>query len=220
MLCTKTLYNYVNLGPIDIKNIDIPQKLIRKTKIQKTKEHKRILERRIVERPESVETREECGQWQTDLVIGQKSGNDDVLLSLLARKSRQLFILRLPDKSAESVIDVFEKIKSDHGDYFSKVFRTIPTDNGSEFTRLAELENGTEIQIFFTHPYTSCEKRSIENHNGLIRRSIPKGKRTEDYTDEDILTIELWTNGLPRKILGYKTPEEIFDKEMDLIYAS
>ena len=84
----------------------------------------------------------------------------------------------------------------------SQVFRTITTDNGSEFSRLSELENGTETKVYFAHPYTSCEKGSIENHNGLLRRFIPKGKRIADYSDEDLLTVELWANGLPRKILG------------------
>ncbi|NLW25735.1 MAG: IS30 family transposase, partial [Clostridia bacterium] len=36
---------------------------------------------------------------------------------------------------------------------------------------------------------------------------------------EAIARVEEWINGLPRKILGYKTPEELFDEELDLIYA-
>lgn len=71
-----------------------------------------------------------------------------------------------------------------------------------------------------THPYTSCEKRAVENHNGLIRRFIPKGKRISDYSDDDILAVELWANSLPRKILGYKTPDEAFEAEMDAIYSA
>ena len=82
--------------------------------------------------------------------------------------------MRLPDKSADSVLGAFQKMQSELGDYFSKVFRTITTDNGSEFARLSELETGTSTKVYFTHPYTSCEKGSIENHNGLIRRFILK----------------------------------------------
>ena len=81
-------------------------------------------------------------------------------------------------------------------------------------------ESGTETKVYFAHPYTSCEKGSIENHNGLLRRFIPKGKRIADYSDEDLLTVELWANGLPRKILGYQTPDEAFDVEMDKIFAA
>ena len=219
-LCTKTLYNYVDLGLIGIKNIDLPNKLSRNTKTHKTRQNKRVLGRSIEERPQEVGPREEFGHWETDLVIGQKSGQDDVLLTLLERKTRQLSIIRLPDKSAASVMNAFAKIKADFGPSYSKVFRTITTDNGSEFSRLSELENGTQTKVYFTHPYTSCEKGSIENHNGLIRRFIPKGKRIKDYSNQDLLTVELWANGLPRKILGYQTPDEAFDKEMDKIFVA
>ena len=219
-LCTKSLYNYVDLGLIGIKNIDLPQKLSRNTKIHKSKQNKRILGRSIEERPQEVEAREEFGHWEADLVIGQKSGQDNVLLTLLERKTRQLSVIRLPDKSADSVMNAFEKMRAELGTSYSKVFRTITTDNGSEFSRLSELENGTETKIYFAHPYSSCEKGSIENHNGLIRRFIPKGKRIADYSDEDLLTVELWANGLPRKILGYQTPDEAFDEEMDKIFAA
>ena len=218
-LCTKTLYNYVDLGLLNIKNIDLPQKLSRKTKHHKNRENKRILGRSIEERPKEVDSREEFGHWETDLVIGQKSGQDDVLLTLIERKTRDISVIRLPDKSADSVFNAFQEIRAELGAYFSKVFRTITTDNGSEFARLAEIEQNTATKVYFTHPYTSCEKGTIENHNGLIRRFIPKGKRIADYTEEDILEVELWANGLPRKILGYKTPDEAFDEEMDKIYA-
>jgi IS30 family transposase len=53
-----------------------------------------------------------------------------------------------------------------------------------------------------------------------IRRFIPKGKRISDYSDAYILNIELWANQLPRKILGYKTPDEAFEHEMDLLFAA
>ena len=220
ILCTKTLYHYVDLGLLNIKSIDLPQKLSRNTKIHKDKENKRVLGRSIEERPEEVDTREEFGHWETDLVIGKKSENDEVLLTLLERKTRDFFIIRLPDKSADSVLEAFQKMQTELGDSFSKVFHTITTDNGSEFARLTELETGTSTKVYFTHPYTSCEKGSIENHNGLLRRFIPKGKRISDYSEDDILAVELWANSLPRRILGYKTPDEAFEEEMDKIYAA
>ena len=124
------------------------------------------------------------------------------------------------DVYKRQVLGAFQKMQSELGDYFSKVFRTITTDNGSEFARLSELETGTSTKVYFTHPYTSCEKGSIENHNGLIRRFIPKGKRISDYGEDDILAVELWANSLPRKVLGYKTPDEAFEAEMDKIFAA
>ena len=49
---------------------------------------------------------------------------------------------------------------------------------------------------------------------------FPSGKRISDYSDDDIFAVELWANSLPRKVLGYKTPDEAFEAEMDKIYAA
>ena len=73
MVCTKTLYNYVDLGLLNIKNIDLPEKLSRKTKTKKTRENKRKLGNSIEQRPDSVDTREEFGHWEIDSVIGRKA---------------------------------------------------------------------------------------------------------------------------------------------------
>jgi IS30 family transposase len=219
-VCTKTLYNYIDMGLLGVKNIDLPVKLRRSTKKHKSRENKRILGRSIEERPEHIETREEFGHWEADLVIGSKSGEDTPILTMLERKTRLLMVIRLADKSADSVAKAFADLRAEWGDNFDQVFKTITTDNGSEFARLAEIETLTQTKVYFAHPYTSCEKGSIENHNGLIRRFIPKGKRISDYSDEHLLNVELWANQLPRKILGYKTPDEAFEYEMDLLFAA
>ena len=219
-LCTKTLYNYIDYGLLQIKSIDLPVRVSRRTKKQRVRKNKRILGRSIEERPEDIDKRTEFGHWEIDLVVGKKSAEDEVLLTMIERKTRSLHILRLRDKSADSVMEAFSQIKLELGDRFDRVFRSITTDNGSEFSRLSELEIDSDCMVFYAHPYTSCEKGSIENHNGLIRRFIRKGKQISDYTDDDILYVELWANSLPRKILGYRTPDEAFDDEMDLIYAA
>ena len=72
--------------------------------------------------------------------------------------------------------------------------------------------------VYYAHPYTSCDKGSVERHNGLIRRFIPKGKRIDDFTCQQISDVETWCNSLRRKLLGYRTPDEIFEEEIDRIY--
>lgn len=73
--------------------------------------------------------------------------------------------------------------------------------------------------MYFTDPYSSFEKGTNERHNGLIRRFIPKGKRMNNYSLDDIAFIEDWMNTLPRKILLYKTPQDLFEDQLDVIYA-
>ncbi len=220
MVCTKTLYNYIDSGLLSIKNIDLLQKVTRKQPHVHTRENKRILGRSIDERDPDIQERKEFGHWECDLVIGAKTGDDECLLTMIERKTRDFLIRKLPNKESASVMAAFADLRKEYGDHFKEVFKTMTTDNGSEFSLLSQLEELSGTLVYFAHPYTSCEKGSIENHNGLIRRFIPKGKRIDDYSLEAIIGIELWANSLPRKILGYATPEECFEMELDKIYCA
>ena len=88
MVCTKTLYNYVDRGILKIKNIDLPQKLRRKPRkdTPTIRTNKKKYGRSIEERPTCVASRERFGDWELDLVIGSNSKKDHVLMTLLERK--------------------------------------------------------------------------------------------------------------------------------------
>lgn len=220
MVCTKTIYNYIDLGLLDIKNADLPLKLRRNTKPTRVKEHKKSFGKSITERPEEINCREEFGHWEIDTVIGEKTNNDSVLLTIVERQTRNAIIRQIASKTAEAVMNELSNIRSFFGEQFNQVFKTITGDNGSEFADLAKLETETSTKVYFTHPYSSFEKGTNERHNGLIRRFIPKGKRMSDYNIQDIGFIEEWMNTLPRRILGYKTPEELFEQHLDFIYTA
>ena len=112
-----------------------------------------------------------------------------------------------------------DTVYSQFEEHWDDVLGTITTDRGSEFATLSDLEGLNKTLVYFTHPYTSCEKGSVERHNGLIRKFIPKGKRIDSYSDEQLAQIEIWCNGLPRKSLGYCIPNELFEDELDRIYS-
>ena len=220
VVCTKTLYNYIDLGLLGIKNIDLPEKLRRSRRNPVIRKNKRILGRSIEERPAEVLKRKEFGHWECDLVIGSKSGGDDAILTMVERMTRELWMIRIPGKDPGNVLNAFTALRSSFSEHWNEVFKTITTDNGSEFSSLSSLEEISETLVYFAHPYTSCEKGSVERHNGLIRRFIPKGRRIDSFTDEQISEVELWCNSLPRKILGYQTPDELFEAELDRIYTT
>ena len=220
IVCTKTLYNYIDLGLLSIKNADLPLKLRRSTKHTVVKKHKKILGKSISERPTHINNRQEFGHWEVDTVVGEKTNSDSVLLTIVERLTRNAIVLMIPSKTAEAVTEAFNYLKDVYGTQFSKVFKSITGDNGSEFADLSTLENHTETKVYYTHPYSSFEKGTNERHNGLIRRFIPKGKRISDYSVDNIGFIEEWMNTLPRKILDYRTPEELFEKYLDEIYAA
>ena len=88
-VCTRTLYNYVDQGLMDSRNCDLPEKLKRNTKIHRIRINKRKLGRSIEERPQEINDRKEFGHWECDLVLGHKTRDDQVLLTLSERMSRE-----------------------------------------------------------------------------------------------------------------------------------
>lgn len=219
MVCTKTLYNYIDLGLLKVKNSNLALKLRRNTKPIKVRKNKKKLGKSITQRPDIINDRKEFGHWEIDTVIGEKTNNDCVLLTILERQTRHAIVRQITSKTVKAVMNELTNIRELFGDKFSQVFKSITTDNGSEFAELTCIEKDTDTKVYYTHPYSSFERGTNERHNGLIRRFIPKGKRITDYNLEDIAFIEEWMNTLPRKILHYKTPEEIFEKQLDNIYA-
>ena len=220
MVCVKTLYNYVDSMLLALRNIDLPLKVRRRKRRRNVKENLKHLGRSIDERPNEIASRNEFGHWEIDTVIGSKSKGDNVVLTLVERLTRKYIAIKIDGKTASAVSAAMQSLQKYYGDKFSQIFKTITSDNGSEFADLAELENNTTTKVYFAHPYSSWERGSNERHNGLLRRMVPKGKRIDKYTSDDILFTSDWCNLLPRKILEYKTPDDLFENELDKIYAA
>ena len=219
MVCTKTLYNYVDLGLLTIKNIDLSEKLKRNTKSSNARKNRKILGKSIEERPETVNSREEFGHWEIDSVLGKKKDTEPAIMTIVERQTRMSLWIKVKDHSSLAIDEALQNLINQFGNKKSKVFKSITGDNGSEFANLSKIENNG-ISAYFTHPYTSCEKGTNECHNKMLRRFSPKGKSINDYDIEDILFFSDVINGLPRKILNYHTPEELFEKQLDRIYAA
>ena len=102
-----------------------------------------------------------------------------------------------------------EVLRKEYGeDKFSKVFKTITADNGSEFEDLKSIKEWG-VQIYFAHPYSSWERAQNERHNRLFRRYVPKGVSIENYTDEQIMWVVDEMNDMLRRQLCYSTLAEI-----------
>lgn len=98
----------------------------------------------------------------------------------------------------------------------NKIFKSITFDNGTEFAAAEELERSCinkhlpRTKVYFCHPYSSWERGTNENTNGMIRRRFPKGTNFAAVTNAQITQAENWINNYPRKILGYKSSEIVF----------
>lgn len=218
MVCSKTLYNAVWEGII-LSPFDLPEALSRNTRKHKQRKNKRIYGTSIDERPAKIAAREECGHWEIDTVVGRKAGRESVVLTLVEKVTDFYIAIKIPGKTSEAVLAAMEVLREEYGEeYFHKAFKTITADNGCEFEGLSALEE-YGVKVFYAHPYSSWERPQNERHNRIFRRYIPKGISIENYSAEQILAFADDMNALPRKILGYATPEELFDIFLDQVYS-
>ena len=218
-ICTKTLYNYIDRGDVflNLTNKDLAvKKESKKREYKKVKiPHKNLKGMSIEERPAEAETREEYGYWEMDCVVGKREGKGAVLLVLSERSIREEIIIKMPSKTQESVIAALDGLERRHGKTFKEKFKTITVDNGSEFLDFEGMETSVKstcekrVKIYYAHPYSSWERGTNENSNRLIRRFIPKGMDIAKISNEEIRYIENWINNYPRKILGYKSSNDM-----------
>jgi len=222
-ICAKTIYNHIDKGEIPgVSNETLWEKRTR------GKKHKSLyrqakrgtpLGRSIEDRPAEVASREESGHWEIDLVVGGKGKGSAALFTLVERKTRMLITRKIKDKTQAAVVRVINSIERQMGkEAFKVVFKSITADNGSEFLDYRALEASVfggkaRTFIYYAHPYSSWERGSNENTNRMIRRFIPKGSDITKYTRTAIQEIENWINRYPRKILGFRTAEEMFIRE-------
>ena len=227
MVCTSTIYNYINAGDVfaNITRESLYMKGKRKKKYDKIRRIKKISKglglKRISERPDVVEKREDVGHWEMDTVKGKRGGSTQTLLVLTERKTRYEIIRKLPDSKQESVAKILDELERQTGSLFSYVFKSIAVDNGSEFLNDKLLEksvrSGKRTDVYYCHPYSSWERGSNENLNKMIRRFIPKGENLKKYTKVHIKKIQEWINHYPRRILDYESSAERFKREIGFL---
>lgn len=205
---TKTLYNYINQGLLEVKRMDLPRATRMRPRTKKRPStHKRLAGKSINERPEVIQTRSEFGHWEIDLMIGKKFINEAVLLTLVERKTRFAIARKLPFKSADLVNHEINKIVTQ---YQELDFKTITADNGVEFSKLGALKCVNDV--FYAHPYSSHERGTNEHFNGLLREFLPKGQSFNTLTDEELQVYVAAINHRPRKLLGFLSSSELLEQ--------
>jgi transposase, IS30 family len=224
-VCTKTLYTYIDKGLIaGVTNESLWEKRLRKKRRRRTlrRAHHGPARRESIEkRPAEVESRLIFGHWEIDLVVGPSGASSAALLTLVERKTRALIVRKLPDKSQPSVLRVLKRLEREIGTTaFREKFLTITADNGSEFLDVEKLQTSAfsrsqRTRLFYAHAYASWERGSNENANRMLRRFIAKGKDIASLTLKATSEIERWINHYPRRILGFLSPQELLDLEMN-----
>lgn len=149
---------------------------------------------------------------------GCKSASEPVIFTLLEKKTRYYLALKVLGKTADSIQMMMHRLYQESGEQFRRVFKTITADNGPEFAELSQTES-LGSRVYFAHPYAASERGRNERHNRILRRFIPKGKFIRLFSENEVLLISNSMNGTPKRILNYQTPEELFDQQLDEIYA-
>ncbi len=217
LCCTKTFYNWVDDNLTKVKNIDLLLKVRRKQNSPR-KQRKKILGRSIDERPKAVDDRTEFGHWEGDGIVGKDHKGH--LITLVERKLGIGIMFNVLDRMDDKIVTILDRLQVQFGEKFKEIFKSITFDNGSEFARSIEMERGGRTMIYYAHPYSSFERGTNENWNGIVRRFIPKGSSFDDLTENDILRITNYINTMPRKRLGYKSPQDLWNEEINAIMVS
>lgn len=213
-ICVTTLYTYITRRKFErLRDIDLPEKVSRKPR--KKDEEQKVAHPKLPSievRPEEIGRRTAFGHWEMDLVVSARGGSS-ALLVMTERRSRKEIITLIPNKCAESVRRAIDRIER-KTPQFRQQFRSITTDNGSEFLEYDKLiqscrSKRQRFEVYYCHSYAAWEKGSCENHNRIIRRFFPKGTNFDEVTPQQVKAVQDWMNDYPRKILGWKTPNEI-----------
>lgn len=203
--CLTTLYAWINDNIMATKNIHLLEKLKRRMSNQTYhRTHRRILGPSIEQRPQDVKSRQTFGHWEIDTVIGTKDKSKPVILTLVERATRFEILKLIDDKSAHSVTQGLTAIFKDLKSLTPHIFKSITSDNGSEFALLYE-KFGHDIDIYFAHPFSSFERGTSENQHKMLRRFIPKGTDLSTVSQYRLKQVQQFMNDYPRKILGYDT---------------
>lgn len=227
-ISVQTLYSYIKKGVfLKLTAEQLPRHGKNKQKYKKVKTKNDASRapagESIEKRPEEVKSREVFGHWEGDTVYsGKKKKTKSALFTITERKTRQEIIIKVPNRQAETIVKAMDALERKWGPVnFREIFKSITFDNGSEFAMADELEasciNKTipRTKVYYAHAYSSFERGTNENTNGMIRRKHPKGTDFDDVTKTELKATEDWINDYPRKILGYKSSNKAFKEELE-----
>ena len=159
-------------------------------------------------RPKIVDRKTRIGDWEADTIIGKS--HQGAIVSLVDRKTKFTKLIKVKDKTAASVTSaIISSLLS-----LPITHQTITFDNGKEFASHQEIAKQTGAKTYFATPYHSWERGLNEHTNGLVRQYIPKSTYFDTVDDEAINRIENDLNNRPRKVLGFKSPNEVMQKHL------
>ncbi|WP_428839094.1 IS30 family transposase [Rhodococcus rhodochrous] len=180
----------------------------------------------ISERPAEAEDRAVPGHWEGDLIIGT---GRSAIGTLVERSSRSTILVHLPRlegwgerppvKNGPSLggygaAAMNAALTTSMTTLPEQLRKTLTWDRGKELSGHARFALKTGTRVFFADPHSPWQRPTNENTNGLLRQYFPKGTDLSRWSAEDLDAVALAINNRPRKVLGWRTPAEVFAEQL------
>jgi IS30 family transposase len=180
----------------------------------------------ISQRPAEADDRAVPGHWEGDLIIGT---GRSAIGTVVERASRSTLLVHLPrlDGWGETppvkngpalggygAIAMNAALTASMTQLPEQLRKTLTWDRGKELSAHAQFALETGTKVFFADPHSPWQRPTNENTNGLLRQYFPKGTDLSRWTADDLEAVALALNNRPRKILGWRTPAEVFQEQL------
>ena len=165
----------------------------------------------IAKRPKEIRKRETFGHWGLNTVISERGQAKGCVATFIERKTRWYTAILMPDRSAKSME---ETVKLLQASLPKGELKTATTDRGKEFSCYTVLEKELGIHVYFADAYSSEQRGSNENGNGLFREFFPKKTNFNEVMTNQVNQALDLINSRQRKCLGWKTAYEVFQEEL------
>ena len=156
-------------------------------------------------RPAIVERKTRFGDWEGDTLADHT--HSAAIVTLVERRSMRVVLIAVPNRTTEVVCKAIARALANE----NLPARTLTLDNGAEFCAHRLITEAIGTNCYFARPYAAWQRGLNENHNGLVRRYIPKKASLANYTQADLDFIADRLNNRPRKKFGYLSPNEFID---------
>ncbi len=208
----ESIYRYIyhRVGQKDYWNRLLPQRKHRRGKLKRGgigSVHFIKQRKTLDQRPQAANKRRQSGHWEADLMMFSKYGQG--VLVLHERVSRIILVVRLTNKRASHIAALIKRLLRSLPAHLR---RTITFDNGTEFADHHKLHQPLQLKTFFCDPRAPWQKGGIENAIGRLRRPLPRKSNLAHISQRKLAKLADDYNNTPRKCLGYKTPNEIFNR--------
>ena len=169
----------------------------------------------IHQRSKEVKNRETFGHWELDTVVSSRGKSKGCLATFVERQTRFYVAVKIDNRSAS---EMYRAISELYELFPKDTFKTYTIDRGKEFACYSKVEADLKGPVYFADAYSSWQRGSNENANGLLREFFPKKSDLARVSDEELNEALYLINHRPRKCLGWKTSFELFYEKLSHLY--